>query len=495
MTYTLAHYYAEAGLTYCPDWAHEVTLPSPPYKHQIGDLNHLATYTRAGLLNDPGTGKTRPIQAYGLWLAAQSNKVIYLMPPVLLQQFKLSLNTTYQGHHNFIKSEVLNNTVTKRQQMIDHWDKSKWPELLIMSYRMFVQYQVLLLKKDYTCVIVDEATAVKNSSSQLHKAIKQFAGSVEESNGVVLLTGTAIETNPSDAYGIIALLNPTRYGSKKSFERMHVNFANLGSSNIKIVTGYKNFAYLRDSLFASSRRVKKSDCLDLPPRTIVEVPVNLSNSHMQLYKRGVDQRLAEVSGEVLDLTTASALYQFTQRVLICPESYTDHPPKENKLIEAIDTLLESLSGHKVILYVWYQASVEKLLDRYKTLNPASLYGKTKNREQERQKFITDAKCKLLIANVRSGGVGVDGLQHVCSQAIFAEICSFPGAFYQAIDRLHRSGQQSTQVTAYLLIPQKTVAIKLRNNLIQKDFQQELVMQDKRKVLADLLGVSGLVGNF
>lgn len=495
MTYTLAHYFADAKLNYCPDWAHNIPLPNPPYKHQIGDLNHLATFTRAGLLNDPGTGKTRPIQAYGLWLVAQGNKVVYLMPPVLLQQFQQSFKATYPGYEHHVDIAIINAPPIKRQQLIDAWDKTKWPELMVMSYRMFVQYHKLLLEKNYTCAIVDEATAVKNSSSQLHKAVKGFAGSIKDSNGLVLLTGTAIETNPADAYGIIALLNPLRYGSKKSFERLHISFAHLGSSNIKIVTGYKNFEYLRASLFTNSRRVQKSDCLDLPPRIIAEIPITLSDKHLKLYKQGVDERLAEVNGEMLDLTTASALYQFTQRVLMCPEKYTDTPPKDNNLVSAIDTLLDSLTGHKVIIYVWYQGSVEKLAERYKKLNPALLYGKTKDREQQRQQFITDPTCRILIANVRSGGVGVDQLQHVSSHAIFAEICPFPGAFYQAIDRLHRSGQKADKVTAYLLVPLQTVAIKLRNNLVQKDFQQELIMKDKRTVLIDLLGDAGLVGKF
>jgi SNF2 family DNA or RNA helicase len=90
---------------------------------------------------------------------------------------------------------------------------------------------------------------------------------------------------------------------------------------------------------------------------------------------------------------------------------------------------------------------------------------------------------------------VDGLQHVCSYIVFAEVCPFPGTFEQAIGRLHRTGQREATINVYLLVAKGTIAVKLRNNLVNKDKDQESVVKDKRKILADLMGEDGIYGSF
>ncbi len=494
--YTLDHYFNEAQLGFSPDWAKEVVLPNPPFKHQIGDLNHLAMFSRSGIWNEPGIGKTRPIQAYGLWLAAQGNKIVYIMPPVLVPQFQNSLASTYADYSNFVSCAGLQATLKKREKLIEQWNSTGWPDVVVMSYRMFVQYHTLLKQNGFTCAIVDEATAVKSPSSQIHKAVKIFAGKPgDESNGVVLVTGSPIDTNVIDAYGLIAILDPNRYGSRRAFERTHCDIVQTEDMPRPVITGYKNFDYLNQSLMSAGRRIKKADALDLPPRVISELPVQLSPDHKRLYKKLVDERIAEIGEEVIDMTSQSALYQGMQRALLCPETYTDKPPK-NEILTALDTLIQSLDNRKVVIYCWYRESIKKLAERYKEHNPAILYGGTSQtqREVQKQKFIADESCRIILANPKSGGVGVDGFQEVCSHAIYAEVCPFPGVFQQSIDRLHRSGQKAQSVTAYVVVPVGTIAVKLRNDLLKKDMQQELAVKDARTCLKDLMGESGLQGS-
>jgi len=494
-SYSLKTYYESAGLPAIPKWAEEVTMPFKPFEHQIGDLNHLAQFTRSGLWSEPGVGKTLSMQAYGIWLVGQKNRVIYIMPPVLTGQFMNSFLSTYQGIDKKISITKLEGTPKKREEMFNNWSKSKYPDILVMSYRMFVQYQDLLKTKRYNCVVVDEATIVKSPSSQIHKAVKQFAGNVDkDSNGVVLVTGTPVETNVTDAYGLIAILNPKRYGSKKAFDRIHCDYAPPCVTKFPLITGYKNLDYLHIGLMALGRRIKKVDVLDLPPRIIQEIPVILKPKHKRLYDKLIDERLAELPDDkVIDLTAQAGIYQAMQRVLMNPEVYTGDKI-ENQLVDTFDELVSSLSGYKVLVYAWFQGSIEKIKEKYKHLNPATLYGKTQatQRNKQRLEFINNPDCKMMIANPKSGGVGVDGLQTVCSHVIFAEVCPYPGVFQQSIDRLHRSGQGST-VNVYVLVPENTIAVKLRNDLVKKDELQEKVVLDKRTMLSDLKGEGGVNG--
>lgn len=486
---TLHDYFIKAGLGSFP-FAERIALRWPPFNHQIEDLHFLAQHTRSKLLNEMGTGKTLPVQAYGLWLVGQGNKVVYTMPPVLVQQFHDSFASTYLNVDEQVSRAVLAGPPKQREALLHQWDKQGHPDILTLSYRMFVLYHEQLKQSGYTCVIVDEATALKTPSSQLHQAVKKFAGNCrKDSNGVVLMTGTPVETNPIDAYGLVAIVDPDWYGSKKTFERVHC----IKSDDGRIV-GYKNFETLNNALMDHGRRVLKSQVTDLPPRLITEIPVSLSSKHIKLYRKLVDERIAEIGDRVIDMTEQSAIYQGLQRVLMCPERFTDQQI-DNNLLEALDTLLEELDGRKVVVYAWYQETIEKLQKRYASRKPAVLYGKTvgSKRDAQKRQFIEDPNCTLIIANPRSGGVGVDGFQHVSSHVVFAEVCPFVGVFQQATDRLHRTGQSDT-VNVYLLVPAGTIAVKLRNDLVRKDTQQELAVRDRRCVLAALLGEEGIKGS-
>jgi SNF2 family DNA or RNA helicase len=259
--------------------------------------------------------------------------------------------------------------------------------------------------------------------------------------------------------------------------------------------GYKNLDLLHDNLYARARRVLKSDVSDLPPRLISEYVINLSKQHARLYKKLVDERMVEIGEEMIDMVTAQALYQATQQVLLNPEKYGE-VIKENTLFEALDEIINELEGRKVLIYAWYNASVDTICERYAHLNPVKINGTVTGdkREQAKQSFINDKECKLLVSNPKSGGVGIDGLQDVCSHVIYAEVCPFIGTFQQSVDRLHRKGQKAESVNVYVLVANNTVAVKLRNDLVKKDSYQESVMKDKRAILADLQGADGIQGS-
>jgi hypothetical protein len=507
---TLGEFLAAANCPVPQKWMWKLGLAEEPFYHQVETLNHYGMHVRSGDFSEPGTGKTFPAQAYATWLIGYGNKVVVVMPPLLTPQFLASFRMMFPDIEQHITVERFAGKPTDRDALIQQWEAQGWPDVLVMSYRMFVGDKGIsepgfdaktftwrtLLARGYTCVIVDEATAVKTAGTQIHNAVKCFAGKYgEESNGVILMTGTPIENTLEDAYGLIAILNPLRYGSKKAFDRVHCIQADVGGF-MKTV-GYMNEDYLYQGLYSVGRRVLKKDVSDVPPRIISEVPIELSESHMRLYKKLVDERILEFEdGSVIDATSASACYQIMQQILMTPERYTDRPPAENHLLDTLDELVKSIGAHKILIYAWYRHSVEKLLDHFKRLNPAVLYGGVsgQERENEKQKFIKDPTCRLIVAQPRSGGVGVDGFQHVCSHVIYAEVCPIPGVFQQSIDRLHRTGQQAESVNIYILVALKTIAVKLRNDLTRRDSQANSVVRDKRTLLADLLGEEGLRGS-
>jgi SWI/SNF-related matrix-associated actin-dependent regulator 1 of chromatin subfamily A len=123
-----------------------------------------------------------------------------------------------------------------------------------------------------------------------------------------------------------------------------------------------------------------------------------------------------------------------------------------QIVEIVEATAHA--GEKILVFAVHKAVVQKLKEQLAEYLPAVVVGgQTKSvRDSEIRRFIQDKECKVIIGNIEALGVGVDGLQHVCSQIVFAEINHSPnvyGAIGQAIDRLCRRGQTSPVLARFI----------------------------------------------
>lgn len=134
------------------------------------------------------------------------------------------------------------------------------------------------------------------------------------------------------------------------------------------------------------------------------------------------------------------------------------------------------SGEKLLLFAWHRDVVDALYDSLKEYCPARIYGgvSLQEREREKERFIKDESCRVMVCNIQSGGTGIDGFQTVCCNVAFAEFASTSTDMEQAMDRLHRGGQERP-VNVYYLIAQGT---------IDEDMAEAL--DEKKRVLASVL---------
>jgi SWI/SNF-related matrix-associated actin-dependent regulator 1 of chromatin subfamily A len=145
------------------------------------------------------------------------------------------------------------------------------------------------------------------------------------------------------------------------------------------------------------------------------------------------------------------------------------------------------SGRKLLLFAWHRDVVDLIHMALKDYSPAKIYGGMSNQDREamRQKFITDPACRVMVANIQSGGVGIDGFQEVCSDVAFAEFSHTPNYHRQAEDRLHRSGQHNS-VTSYYLVAPGTVDMDAIEVLDDRAKMLDGVLDGKEAADIDLL---------
>mgnify|MGYP001791861830 CR=1 FL=1 len=203
MTRTLAEVLKEHPLPFALRHSREDFLD------QYEAVESLIDYPRAGLYAEVGTGKTAMGTCLALCWNAEVN--VLIMPPILLKQWDRWLKSV----GNIGSILIYRGTPAERKAMklVGH----KWVMMSIgILKRDFARIKKELGPKKKS-VLVDEATSVKNSASQNHKAVAELA----EDQNLALLTGTPLST-PHDAYGYVKLISPGVSRSKGQFDKLHV---------------------------------------------------------------------------------------------------------------------------------------------------------------------------------------------------------------------------------------------------------------------------------
>ncbi len=142
--------------------------------------------------------------------------------------------------------------------------------------------------------------------------------------------------------------------------------------------------------------------------------------------------------------------------------------KVNRIAGDIMNAVEQ--GQKVIVFSQYTSTIhdiEFILGTFKDgPRTAILTGQdsAESRQQSVDQFQNDRNCKVFIANIKAGGVGIT--LTAASIVMFADMEWSPEIHNQAMDRAHRIGQSGT-VNVYYYICKETIEEKIVELLSQK----------------------------
>jgi len=501
-----------SGIPHEIPWASQVIITLPddylPFDHQYQGVNLLAVHDRGGLFDEAGTGKTLAMQMNALWRVGEGNKVLVLMPPVLLKQFYEELHSKFVNVGQFVRTEIFRGTVAQRQKLIMRYAEEGWPDILLMTYELFrgnkprrvknpeggkakivrnEGYHVVTKAQGYDVIIADEAQALNNSQSRVHKKVYSYIGGKQTDPpecALVLATATPSHTRAEQCYGLIRLLNPTAYGTKAEFERLHIEY----DQNVpyKKIADYLNLDILHMNLYAHARRVEKSDVApDMPDKISTLVPIELDPKHKALYKKLLNERMLELEDKFIDAVDASALRQIAMQLITNPGKYSDTPIR-NTLDEWLDMQLDAiqLETTKAMVVIHYNETARRLAKHLEKYNPVVLNGETKDKDKAKESFLTDDKCRVLIVHSRSGGAG-SNFQSVCNNVLFYECPDSPGDITQVGDRVHRIVGTDSTVNLYFASAIGTWAAKKIRQVVEKAAYINEVVGDKKALMADL----------
>ena len=332
------------------------------------------------------------------------------------------------------------------------------------------------IKRQFYYVILDESQAIKNSDTQISKAVLML-----HARRRLALSGTPIENHLGELYSLFRFLNPAMFGSEAEFNR---NYA----VPIHEHDDKEAARELRRKIYPFIlRRLKRDVLKELPDKVEQTLYVDMSaeqrrlyDSRRKFYYDTIKRRIAEEGIHASRFFILEALLELRQ-VATIPEEKSEGAiasPKREMLIESVQDAV--LNGHKVLVFTNFLAAVDLLaadLDQ-RGIGHLTMTGATANREVLVRQFQTRDDVKVFLMTLKTGGLGLN-LTAADTVFIFDPWWNI-AAEAQAVDRTHRIGQDRTVFT-YRLIVRDSVEEKI------------LQLQERKRQLFDAVISSDGVG--
>ncbi len=273
-------------------------------------------------------------------------------------------------------------------------------------------------------VAVDESSdCIKTYDAKRTKYTLKFAGKAEYRR---ILTGTQTpEGRPDELFPQYLFLDENILGfdTITPFRQRYCNIVTIDVGNGREVAtikpGCKNVEELRSKIEGVSFRVRRSDCMDLPPKVYKRWPVELSKEQRRLYNELRDEFTTELQGKTLSAAMAMTRALRLQQIL-CGWFPMDEPelmdgemwskvrPIESSgpRIEALQDILRTHED-KCIIWARFRPDLQAIQN---LLGPRAVsYHGGINADQKAKNyraFQNDPSIQYFVANQSSAGRGL-----------------------------------------------------------------------------------------
>jgi len=415
-----------------------------PYQAQgyrwLVRLSHLGA--GACLADDMGLGKT--VQALALLLARAAEGPALVVAPT-------SVSSVW-------REEARRFAPTLRMHDFATGDRGELLEqagpfdVVVCTYGLVANTADLAAKPWHT-VVLDEAQAVKNRETQRSKAIMRLQGELR-----IVTTGTPIENHLGELWNLFRFINPGLLGSFTRFSQRFAGPIERGDPQARE-------ALKRTIQPFVLRRRKDQVLAELPPKTEIELAVELTPQERAVYEAVRQRALArlevkEDAGRKVGQHHIEILAEITRLRRACCDPrlvVPDCAARGSKLAVLGDVLDRLLAGgHKALVFSQFVDQlqhVRRALDK-RGISFQYLDGKTPAAERQRRvTAFQRGEGDVFLISLKAGGLGLN--LTAADYVIHLDPWWNPAAEDQASDRAHRIGQ-SRPVTVYRLVARDTI---------------------------------------
>jgi SNF2 family DNA or RNA helicase len=401
----------------------------------------------ACLADDMGLGKT--VQALALILSRAHEG-----PSLVIAPTSVGFNWHSEAARFAPTLNLKSLTTGDRQKTLDGLGPL---DLLVCSYGLLQQEAVgdRLAKVRWRTLVLDEAQAIKNAATQRSKQAMALQADFK-----LVTTGTPLENHLGELWNLFRFINPGLLGSLERFNR---RFA------VPIERDQDRDARQRLKRLIQPfllRRTKAQVLDELPPRTEIELRVELGEQEAAFYealRRKLLEALEEGPGPAEDqrFRVLAAITKLRRACchpgLIAPELGLSSS-KLAALGEVLDELLAN--RHKALVFsqfVDHLSLVRAYLDE-RGVSYQYLDGQTPAPERKKRVEAFQAgEGDVFLISLKAGGTGLN--LTAADYVLHLDPWWNPAVEDQASDRAHRIGQ-TRPVTIYRLVAKGTIEEKI-----------------------------------
>ena len=462
-----------------------MTLPPPSNPHIAAGLDlmpHQAQVVASAknghrtflLADEPGLGKTA--QALLAAQAAHAHPLLVVVPNVVKTSWAREAAMWTPSHGATV--------IHGDGETVD-----AFCDIVIVNYDILDRHVGWLGRFGFRGMVIDEAHFIKNKSSQRSQNVLNLSRQIRERTTrplLMALTGTPLINDIEDFLAIWEFLGWIA-GSEVGLELLHALEAN---EMTPLDPGF--YPAARESVIEMGvvRRRKVDVAKDIPDRRIADVPVELegaAGSSVREAERKLVQRLvkryqsavaARNDGAGIVGVDASIVRQVCAREL--------RNSDENDAGGNIFSMMRQIGQAKAELAADYTAQLSRNAGKVvffakhidvmdaaervfakRGIGYSSIRGgqTTRVRQQNIDSFVSDEEVHVIVCSLTAAGVGIN-LQ-VSSNVVLAELSWTAAEQTQAIDRVHRIGQDQP-VTAWRVIATQTVDARVAELISTKE---------------------------
>ncbi len=328
-----------------------------------------------------------------------------------------------------------------------------------------------LASEAWDVVVLDEAQAIKNETSQTARAAFGLRGTFR-----VALSGTPIENRLEELWSLMHFANPGLLGGRTDFYERYAGPIASGDPD----AGARLRAKIRPFVL---RRMKREVLPELPPRTEAVLHVELDDSERAVYdavraatKKELVAKLAQGGGVLAALEALLRLRQAACHPALVPGQDAPTSSKIERLLEALGEA--TADGHKALVFSQWTGFLDLVEPHLQSANIpfTRLDGSTRDRASVVTLFQSEAGPPVMLVSLKAGGTGLNltAADHV----FLLDPWWNPAVEDQAADRAHRIGQDRP-VMVYRMVAKDTVEERI------------FALQEKKRGLANVaLGAAG-----
>jgi superfamily II DNA or RNA helicase len=450
-------------------------LKCPLYPYQRDGVKRFLETGRLLLADDMGLGKTAQAIACCdiLWRTGRVRRGLVIAPASLKPQWAREWN-----HFSDLPIQIVDGPPPEREQIYTATKQG----FLIINYEQLLRDLELVKGWEPGLVVLDEAQRIKNWATKTALSVKGLNPPYR-----LVLTGTPMENRVEELASIVEWVDDMALEPKWRLPALHA----MRADGKREIIGVRHLDTLRERLRPCMVRRVRQEVLDqLPPRTDVRVPVEMTEAQMQEHD-ALNQPIAQFMkiAEKRPLTQVEFLRLMTllmiQRIIsnglaqlqfehVWP-AIRDCPPDESvlrglsapKLLELRQLVRQLVidQGRKVVIFSQWRRmlslshwAVGDILAE-QSLRAGFFTGaeNQRRRTQNIVEFHDDPAFRILFLS-DAGGVGLN-LQRAANSVINLELPWNPAVLEQRIGRIYRIGQKQP-IDVYNLVCEEGIESRI-----------------------------------